>query len=81
MTLHYTLACDSPGSRRLRRYAPLLLVGGLVALALAPGFLAGDRPFQTDLCDDLEQAPGACAQLARAVMFELEAEQAEPKAN
>jgi hypothetical protein len=81
MTLHHTLACDSPASRRLRRYAPLLLVGGLMALILTPGIIAADRPFQAGLCGDLEQAPEACAQLGRAAMHELEAELAELKAN
>jgi hypothetical protein len=66
MSLHHTLACDSPASRRLRRCAPLLLVVGLTAFALAPGLIAGDRPFQASLCGDLEQAPDACVQLARA---------------
>ena len=47
MSLHHTLACDSPASRRVRRCAPLLLVVGLTALVLAPGVIAGDRPFQT----------------------------------
>jgi hypothetical protein len=81
MTLHQTLAYDSPASRRLRRYAPLLLLGGLLALALAPGIIAGDRPFQTGLCGALEQTPGACAQLGRAAMLELEVELARPEAN
>ena len=66
MSLHHTLACDPPASRRLRRCAPLLLIAGLTALLLAPGFIAGDRPFQTSLCGDLEQVPEACAQLERA---------------
>ena len=81
MPLHHTLACDSSGSRRLRRYAPLLLVVGLTALALAPGVIAGDRPFQTNFCGDLAQAPEACAQLARtaaAAIREREAGLAEP---
>lgn len=81
MPLHHTLVCDSPGSRRLRRSAPLLLVGGIMALALALGIIAGDRPFQAGLCGDLEQAPEACAQLARAAMLEPEADLAEPRAN
>jgi hypothetical protein len=81
MSLHYTLVFDSPASRRLRRYAPLLLVGGLMALALAPGIIAGDRPFQAGLCGDLEQAPEACAQLGRTVMHELAAELADLNPN
>jgi hypothetical protein len=81
MSLHHTLACESPGSRRLRRCAPLLLVAGLTALALAPGVIGGDRPFQTSLCGDLEQAPEACAQLGRtasAAIRERAADLAEP---
>jgi hypothetical protein len=65
MPLHHTLACDP--SRRFRRCAPLLLVVGFTAVALAPGLIAGDRPFQTSLCGDLEQAAEACAQVGRAV--------------
>jgi hypothetical protein len=72
MSLHHTLACDSPGSRRLRRCAPLLLVVGLTAFALAPGLIAGDRPFQTSLCGDREQAPEACAQLGRTASAAME---------
>ena len=81
MPMHPTLACDSPGSRRLRRCAPLLLVVGLTALALVPGVIAGDRPFQTSLCGDLEQAPEPCAQLGRApsaAIRERAADLAEP---
>ena len=63
MPLHYTLALEPPASRRLRRCAPLLLLLGMLAGALVPGLIAGDRPFQTSLCDDLEQAPAACAPL------------------
>ena len=84
MPLHHTLACESPGSRRLRRCVPLLLAVGLIALALAPGVIAGDRPFQTSLCGDLAQAPEACAQLARtaaAAIREREADLAEPAAH
>ena len=68
MALHHTLACDSPASRRLRRCAPLLLVAGLTAFALAPGRIAGDRPFETSLCGDLEQVLEACAQLERTAL-------------
>lgn len=81
MPPRHTLACDSPASRRLRWCAPWLLVVGLTALALAPGLIAADRPFQTSLCGDLEQPPEACAQLGRAAMHEVEAELAEPKAD
>ena len=65
MPLHHTLACESPGSRRLRRCAPLLLVAGLTAFALAPGLIVGDRPFQASLCVELEQAPEACVSPGR----------------
>jgi hypothetical protein len=65
MSLHHALACEPPGSRRLRWLAPLLLVAGLIACTLAPGLIAGDRPFQTSLCGDLGAAPDACAELER----------------
>jgi peptidoglycan/LPS O-acetylase OafA/YrhL len=81
MSLHYTLACDSPASRRLRRCAPLLLVVGLTTLALAPGIISGDRPFQTSLCGYPEQALEACTQLRRtgsSAMHERAAELVEP---
>jgi hypothetical protein len=64
MSLH-ALACEPPASRRLRWWAPLLLVVGLIAFALAPGLIAGDRPFETSLCGDLEQASAACTELER----------------
>ena len=68
MPLHYTLASEPPASRRLRRCAPLLLLLGMLAGALAPGLIAGDRPFQTSLCDDLEQrARGLCAARAHSI--------------
>jgi len=65
MTLHHSIACDSPAARRLRRCVPLLLVAALTAVALAPGLIAGDRPFQQSLCRDHE-ALDACALLWRA---------------
>jgi hypothetical protein len=40
---------------------------------LAPGLIAGDRPFQTSLCDDLKQAPGVCAPLERTLSAALRA--------
>jgi hypothetical protein len=65
MPLHYTLASGPPAFRLLRRCAPLLLFLGMLAGALVPGCISGDRPFQTSLCDDLEHAPAAaCASLA-----------------
>ena len=80
MSLHHTLACDSPASRRVRRCAPLLLVAGLTAFALAPGLIAGDRPFQTSLCAGLEQAPEACAELGRTASAALPEHKADPAA-
>jgi hypothetical protein len=73
MPLHYTLASEPPASRRLRRSAPLLLLLGILAGAPAPGLIAGDRPFQTSLCDDLEHAPAACAPLERTLSAVLRA--------
>jgi hypothetical protein len=60
MPLHYTLASDPPASRGLRRCALPLLLLGMLAGVLAPGLIAGDRPFQLSLCD-LEHAPAGCA--------------------
>ena len=71
MPFHHTLACTPPASRRLRRWAPLLVLLGMLAATLAPGLIAGDRPFQTSLCDDLERAPDACAALVRTVFATL----------
>jgi hypothetical protein len=76
MPLHYTLASEPPGSRRVRRWAPLLVLLGLIAVVLAPGFVAGDRPFQTSLCDDLEQASEVCTPLERTVSAAMHVEEA-----
>ena len=65
MSLHHALACEPPASRRLRWLAPLLVVAGLTMLALAPGLIAGDRPFETSLCGHVEDAAATCAQLER----------------
>jgi hypothetical protein len=70
MPLHHTIACDSPASRRWRRCAPLLLVVGLAALALAPGVIFGDGPYQISLCGDLEEGRDACAQRWRGALAE-----------
>ena len=65
MPLHHTLASEPPASRRLRRWAPLLVLLGMLTATLLPGLIAADRPFQISLCDDLEQVPDACAALVR----------------
>ena len=67
MPLHYSLASEPPAWRRFRLWAPLLLLLWLIAVALSPGFIAGDQPFQTSLCDDSERVPEACASLERTV--------------
>ena len=67
MPLHHTLASEPPECRRFRQWAPLLLLLLLIAVALAPGLIVGDRPFQSSLCDDLAQAPEACGSLERTV--------------
>ena len=67
MPLHHTLACDPPTLRRFRRCAPLLLVVSLTAGALAPGLIAGDRPFHTSPCSELAPVPAACAPIQVAV--------------
>ncbi len=51
MTLSSTLAYDPPAARRFRRMAPLVVLLGLVALIMIPGFIAGLGP------DDAERAP------------------------
>jgi len=33
---------------------------GLTAMALAPGLIAGDRPFQISLCGDPQEPSDAC---------------------
>jgi hypothetical protein len=40
----------------------------MLGATLAPGLIVGDRPFQTSLCDDLEQRPDACAALVHTVL-------------
>lgn len=70
MSLHHTIACEPPTSRRWRWYAPLLLVAGLTALALAPGLISGDGPHQISVCGAQEGALNACAEPWRAVLPE-----------
>ena len=70
MSLHYTILSDSSASRRWRRYAPLLLVAGLTALALAPGLVSGDGPHEISLCGAQEGGLDACAQHWRAALVE-----------
>lgn len=64
MSLHHSIASEAPAARRFRRCAPLLLILGLTALALLPGLVAGDRPFQQSLCGDHEELD-ACARVWR----------------
>jgi hypothetical protein len=61
MLLHHTIVSDPPASRRWRWYAPLLLVAGLTALALAPGLVSGDGPHEISLCGAQEGGLEACA--------------------
>ncbi len=41
MTLTSQLADDTPGARRFRRFAPLAVLLGLMALTMIPGLIAG----------------------------------------
>jgi hypothetical protein len=66
MSLHHTLASDPASAQRFRRLIPLAVIAGQAVLALAPGAITGDRPFQASLCVDQQQAPEACAELWRA---------------
>jgi hypothetical protein len=77
MPFHPSIASEPAASRRLRRCAPVLLFLGLIAVALAPGLIAGDRPFQTSLCDDLEP-PAACAPLARTISAAMHMDETTP---
>jgi hypothetical protein len=70
MSPHHTIALDSLASRRWRRWAPLLLVAALTALALAPGVISGDGPHQISLCGAQEGALDACAQRWRRALVE-----------
>jgi hypothetical protein len=70
MSLHHTIASDPPTSRRWRRYAPLLLVVGLTALALAPGLISGDGPHQISVCGPQEGESDACAGRSSAASVE-----------
>ena len=70
MSLHHTIASDPPTSRRWRRYAPLLLVVGLTALALAPGLISGDGPHQISVCGPQERESDACAERSSAAVVE-----------
>jgi hypothetical protein len=75
MPLHH--ASEPPASRLVRRCAPLLLFVGMLVGALVPGLIAGDRPFQISLCDDLEQAPAPCGPLERTLLAALRADGAD----
>jgi hypothetical protein len=58
-------ALSSRSARRLRQCAvPLLVILGLMLLALTPGMLAGDRPFEIALCGEHQGTEGGCAPLA-----------------
>jgi hypothetical protein len=70
MSLHHTIVSDPPASRRWRRYAPLLLVAGLTALALVPGLVSGDGPHEISLCGTQEGGLDTCAQHWRAALAE-----------
>ena len=70
MSLSPRIASDSPTSRRWRRCAPLLLAVGLIALALVPGVITGDRPFEISLCSDQAAGPQACGQAGQAMLLE-----------
>ena len=74
MPLHHMLACQPPASRRLRRWAPLLVLLGMLAATLAPGLIANDRPFQVSLCDDLEQTSPPCAPLEPTISAAMDAD-------
>lgn len=67
MSLSFSIASDTSTSRRLRRCAPVLVVMGLMALALTPGMISGDRPFQISLCGDGQEPSAACVMAAASV--------------
>lgn len=67
MSLSFSIASDSRTSRRLRRCAPLLVVLALMALALVPGMISGDRPFQISLCGDGQESLATCVTAAASV--------------
>ena len=68
MPLHPAIVREPPPSRRLRRWAPLLVLLGMLAATLVPGLIAADRPFEASLCNDLERSPDACAALVHTVL-------------
>jgi hypothetical protein len=70
MSLNRIIAYEPPASRRWRRWAPLLLLLGLIVLTLMPGAISGDRPFQISLCGDQAGGLEACAQQWRAALAE-----------
>jgi hypothetical protein len=70
MSVSHAIAWDPPAARRWRRWAPVLLVLGLTALALTPGVIFGDRPFQISLCGDHGNGLEACAQHWRTALAE-----------
>jgi peptidoglycan/LPS O-acetylase OafA/YrhL len=70
MSSRHSLASNSPMLRRLRRFAPLLVIVALTALALTPGMVSGDRSFEISLCADHRDSGDACALLRRAALVE-----------
>jgi hypothetical protein len=70
MFSRHAIVSDSPTLRHLRRCAPLLVVMGLMALALTPGIISGDRSFQISLCGQHQESGDACALLWRAALVE-----------
>ena len=70
MSLNPAIACEPPAARRWRRWAPVLLALGLTALALTPGVISGDRPFQISLCGDPGSRLESCVQQWRTALAE-----------
>ena len=69
MSLHHTIACDPPASRRWRRWVPLILLVALTLLVLAPGVIYSDERYQISLCGE-QGGLDTCAQRFRAAVSE-----------
>lgn len=54
MPLHHTIACDSPASRRWRRWAPLVVLVAITLLMLVPGLMYSEQSYPVSLCGDRE---------------------------